>query len=84
MCFCSIFASMNDEVLKILNEPDRPYDSPIDMSCYDVDDVLEEEEVEIEYLSFLALSCLDSCSLTNMSEISALEEDVVLPHTLVI
>lgn len=55
MCFCSIFASMNDQVLKILNEPDRPYDSPIDMSFYDVDDVLEEEEVEIEYLPFRTL-----------------------------
>ena len=40
---------MNEEVLKIMNEPDRPYDPVIDMSFYDIDDILAEEEVEVEY-----------------------------------
>lgn len=40
---------MNEEVLKIMNEPDRPYDPVIDMSFYDIDDILEEEEIEVEY-----------------------------------
>ena len=39
---------MNEEVLQILKEPEDPYDSDIDFSQYDINDLLEEEEVEIE------------------------------------
>ena len=39
---------MNEEVLKIINEPDQQFDSDIDLSLYDLHDLLEEEEVEIE------------------------------------
>lgn len=40
---------ISEEVLKIVNEPDRDYDAPLDMSGIDIMDVLEEEEVEYEY-----------------------------------
>lgn len=39
---------MNEEVLKIINEADDPYDSDIDMTGITIADVLEEEEVEFE------------------------------------
>ena len=39
---------MNEEVLQILKEPEGPYDSDIDLSQYDINELLEEEEVEIE------------------------------------
>ena len=39
---------MNEEILKIVNEPDDPYDSDIDMTGITIADVLEEEEVEFE------------------------------------
>ena len=46
--FFPFVIAMNEEVLKIMNEPDRPYDPIIDMSFYDIDDILAEEEVEVE------------------------------------
>ena len=39
---------MNEEVLQILKEPEDPYDSDIDLSQYDINELLEEEEVEVE------------------------------------
>ena len=39
---------MNEGVLEILKVPEDPYDSDIDLSQYDINDLLEEEEVEIE------------------------------------
>lgn len=39
---------MNEEVLRIINEADDPYDSDIDMTGITIADVLEEEEVEFE------------------------------------
>lgn len=47
--FSSDPVDMNEEVLKIINEPDQQFDSDIDLSLYDINDLLEEEEVEIEY-----------------------------------
>lgn len=35
-------------MLKIINESDQQFDSDIDLSLYDINDLLEEEEVEIE------------------------------------
>ena len=46
--FSSDPLDMNEEVLKIINEPDQQFDSDIDLSLYDINDLLEEEEVEIE------------------------------------
>lgn len=43
---------ITEEVLNIINEPDRDYDVPLDMSGIDIMDVLEEDEVEYEYLEY--------------------------------
>ena len=43
---------MNEEVLKIINESDQQFDSDIDLSLYDINDLLEEEDYR-KYLSTL-------------------------------
>ena len=42
---------MNEEVLKILNEPEQEYETPVSLEGFDIIDILEEEEVEYEYVS---------------------------------
>ena len=41
---------MNEEVLKILNEPEQEFETPVSLEGFDIIDILEEEEVEYEYL----------------------------------
>ena len=57
--FSSIMSCITEEVLNIINEPDRDYDVPLDMSGIDIMDVLEEEEVEYEYLESLFAQNVD-------------------------
>ena len=48
MCFVVNTCTMNEEVLKILQEEDREYEEPISIEGFDITDILEEEEVEYE------------------------------------
>ena len=50
---------ITEEVLTIMNEPDRDYDVPLDMSGIDIMDVLEEDEVEYEYLEYWGVEHVD-------------------------
>lgn len=50
---------ITEEVLNIINEPDRDYDVPLDMSGIDIMDVLEEDEVEYEYLEYWCIEHVD-------------------------
>lgn len=52
---------MNEEVLRIINEADDPYDSDIDMTGITIADVLEEEEVEFEFLRVINPHFIDTC-----------------------
>lgn len=57
---------MNEEVLRIINEADDPYDSDIDMTGITIADVLEEEEVEFEFLRVINPHFIDTCSPKSM------------------
>lgn len=48
-------------MLKIINEADDPYDSDIDMTGITIADVLEEEEVEFEFLRVINPNFIDTC-----------------------
>lgn len=71
---------MNEEVLKIINEPDQQFDSDIDLSLYDLHDLLEEEEVEVELSPNIAAYCVGIFFLNSMRRICVLDETDVLQH----
>lgn len=62
---------ISEEVLNILNEPDREFDEPIDMTGIDINDVLEEEEVEYEFECLNSDSEIDTCILKNIKGVCA-------------
>lgn len=53
-------------MLRIINEADDPYDSDIDMTGITIADVLEEEEVEFEFLRVINPHFIDTCSPKSM------------------
>ena len=48
-------------MLRIINEADDPFDSDIDMTGITIADVLEEEEVEFEFLRVINPHFIDTC-----------------------